>query len=195
MPSSETCRACSRARAAQQTEKPLVHENISDLRGVIPQLVYHKGGSVLHVLRGQVGTEAFWRSMREYYRLHQNGLASSKDLQRAFEETSGQDLEWFFAQWLHWSTIPALEGSWWWDDAEKKIVLQVIQTQKGKPFRLPLEVGIVADGSAVPKVEKIEVTQTSQRFEIAADHAPSDVALDPNTWMLMEPPTFSRRQP
>ena len=32
-------------------------------------------------------------------------------------------------------------------------------------------------------------------FEIAADRAPSDIALDPNTWMLMEPPKFSRRQP
>jgi len=39
------------------------------------------------------------------------------------------------------------------------------------------------------------LTQASQRFEIAADRAPSDVALDPNTWMLMEPPKFSRRQP
>src|SRR6185295_14922804 len=35
-----------RARAAQeQGKQPLVHQNISDLRGVIPQLVYQKGGS------------------------------------------------------------------------------------------------------------------------------------------------------
>ena len=184
-----------RARAAQQTEKPLVHENISDLRGVIPQLVYQKGGSVLHVLRGQVGTDAFWKSIREYYRRHQNGLASSLDLQRAFEETSGQDLGWFFTQWLHWPTVPALEGTWWWDEAGKKVILQIAQTQKGNAYRLPLEVGLVADGAAVPKLEKIELTRTSQRFELAADRAPSDVVLDPNTWMLMEPPKFSRRQP
>ena len=184
-----------RARTAQQTEKPLVHENISDLRGVIPQLVYQKGGSVLHVLRGQVGTETFWSAIREYYRRYQNGLATSKDLQRVFEETSGQDLEWFFAQWLHWPAVPALEGSWVWDDAGKKVVIQLAQTQKGKPFRLPLEVGLVTEGSVVPRVEKIELTQASQRFEIAADRAPADVVLDPNTWMLMEPPKFSRRQP
>jgi aminopeptidase N len=184
-----------RARTAQQTEKPLVHENISDLRGVIPQLVYQKGGSVLHVLRGQVGTETFWRAIHEYYRRYQNGLATSRDLQRVFEETSGQDLEWFFAQWLHWPTIPALEGSWVWDDAGKKVVIQLTQTQKGKPFRLPLEVGLVTEGNVVPRIEKIELTQASHRFEIVADRAPSNIVLDPNTWMLMEPPKFSPRQP
>lgn len=184
-----------RARTAQQTEKPLVHENISDLRGVIPQLVYQKGGSVLHVLRGQVGTDAFWKAIREYYRRHQNGLASSADLERVFEETSGQNLDWFFAQWLHWPTVPAVEGSWWWDEARKKIVIQLAQTQKGKPYRLPLEVGLATDGTAGLRIEKVESTQASQRFEIAADKAPTDVVLDPNTWMLMEPPKFSRRQP
>jgi aminopeptidase N len=184
-----------RARTAAQTEKPLVHENISDLRGVIPPLVYQKGGSVLHVLRGQVGTDAFWMAIREYYRRHQNGLASSADLQRAFEETSGQNLEWFFTQWLHWPTVPAVEGSWWWDDAARKVVIQLAQTQKGKPYRLPLEIGLFGDTTTAPRIEKVELTQVSQRFEIAADRAPSDLTLDPNTWMLMEPPKFSRRRP
>ena len=184
-----------RARTAAQTEKPLVHENISDLRGVIPPLIYQKGGSVLHVLRGQVGTEAFWTAIREYYRRHQNGLATSADLERVFEETSGQNLDWFFAQWLHWPTIPAVEGTWWWDGAGKKVIIQLTQTQRGKPYRLPLEVGLAGDGTTAPRIEKLELTQASQRFEIAAERAPSDVALDPNTWMLMEPPKFSRRQP
>ncbi len=181
-----------RARAAQQTGKPLVHENISDLRDVIPQLVYQKGGSVLHVLRGQVGTENFWKAIREYYRQNQNGLASSKDLQRAFEETSGQNLDWFFDQWLHWPTIPALEGSWSWDDAGKRVIIQLSQTQKGKPYRLPLEVGLIDGGAATPKIQKIEINGATQRFEISADRAPTDVVLDPNTWMLMEPPKFTR---
>ncbi|MFL5489238.1 MAG: hypothetical protein ACJ8AJ_12235 [Gemmatimonadaceae bacterium] len=75
------------------------------------------------------------------------------------------------------------------------MVIQLTQTQKGKPYRLPLEVGLAADSAAGLRIEKIDLTQENQRFEIAADRAPSDVALDPNTWMLMEPPKFSRRQP
>ena len=36
------------------------------------------------------------------------------------------------------------------------------------------------------KLEKIEMTQRTQRFEIAADQEPQSVRLDLNTWILME---------
>ena len=45
---------------------------------------------------------------------------------------------------------------------------------------MPLEVGI--DG----RTEKIEMTQKQQRFEMAADKEPTEVSLDPNTWILMD---------
>jgi len=188
-------RACA---AEEQSKLPLVHENISDLAGVIPQLVYQKGGSVLQMLRGQVGTEGFWTAIREYYRRHQNGNASSDDLRRAFEQTSGQDLQWFFDQWLHWTTTPALEGGWFYDAGAKKIIIDLAQTQTGKPFRLPLEIGIVPDGATAQRspalrIEKVELNQARQRFELSADRAPRDVVLDPNTWMMMDPPKFVAR--
>jgi aminopeptidase N len=189
-----------RARAAEeQSHLPLVHENIDDLAGVIPQLVYQKGGSVLQMLRGQVGTEDFWKAIREYYRRHQNGNASSDDLRRAFEETTGQELQWFFSQWLHGTTTPALEGEWSYDSAAKKIVIELAQTQPGKPFRLPLEIAIVPDTTGAQarpaiRMEKIELNSARQRFEIAADRAPRDVQLDPNSWVMMDPPKFAARR-
>jgi aminopeptidase N len=183
-----------RARAAEaQSKLPLVHENISDLRGVIPQLVYQKGGSVLQMLRGQVGTPGFWTGIREYYRHHRDGNASSDDLRRAFEQTSGQDLQWFFSQWLHWTTTPALDGGWSYDAAAKKIIIDLAQTQQGNPFRLPLEIGIASDSTNALRIEKIELTQARQRFEIPADRAPKDLTLDPNTWVMMDPPKFVAR--
>jgi aminopeptidase N len=179
-----------RARAAQeQTKGPVVHENISDLRGVIPQVVYQKGGSVLQMLRGQVGTDAFWTGIREYYHRFQNGNASSDDLRRAFEETSGQDLRWFFDQWLHRASIPALDGSWRFDPAAKTLVIELAQTQGGPAYRLPLEVAIETD-SAGTRIEKIDMHDGKQRFEISADAPPRGVTLDPNSWVLMAPPKF-----
>lgn len=196
-----------RAIAAEaQSKAPLVHENIDDLRGVIPQLVYQKGGSVLQMLRGQVGTDNFWKSIRAYYAQHQNGNASSDDLRRAFEQTSGQDLQWFFDQWLHWTTTPALEGSWSYDAVAKTIIVELQQTQQGKPFRLPLEIGVVADSATAPapagrgaqaepavRIEKIDLNQARQRFVIPAARAPKALVLDPNTWIMMEPPKFVAR--
>ena len=70
------------------------------------------------------------------------------------------------------------------------------QTQTGKPFRLPMEIGIVADSAAAgsaPRIERIDLNQAKQRFEIPADKAPKDVVLDPNTWIMMDPPRFVAR--
>ena len=177
--------------AEKRLNEPVVHNNIADLKGVIPPLVYQKGGWVLHMLRAQLGTETFWTGIREYYRRYRDANASSDDLRRVMEEVSGQDLRWFFDQWLHRNFSPSLTGSWRYDAAAKKIVIELTQTQAGEPYRLPLEVSVTSDSTGLPaKIARIEQTQMKQRFEIVTDRPPKDVVLDPNTWMLMDPPTF-----
>src|SRR6185503_10652625 len=96
------------------TEKRLpgvavVHNNLADMSRVLNQLVYQKGGWVLHMLRGQVGTEKFWAGIRDYYRRYRDGNASTADFRRVMEENSGQDLGWFFEQWLYRAGSPAEE--------------------------------------------------------------------------------------
>ena len=46
----------------------VIHDNLADMRKVLNRLVYQKGGWMLHMLRGQLGTETFWAGIREYYR-------------------------------------------------------------------------------------------------------------------------------
>lgn len=66
--------------AEKRLNEPVVHNNTADLEGVIPALVYQKGGWVLHMLRAQLGTETFWAGIREYYRRYRDANASSDDL-------------------------------------------------------------------------------------------------------------------
>lgn len=188
-------RARTTALAAEtKFNEPVVHKNISDLRGVIPPLVYQKGAWVLHMLRAQIGTDTFWTGIREYYARYRNSNASTDDLRRVMEEVSGQKLDWFFDQWLNRNYSPALAGSWSYDPATKKVVIDLTQTQAGSAYRLPLDIGIVGDSAgAPPTIAKIEMTQSRQHFEIPAAAAPRDVMLDPNTWLLMQPPKFTKR--
>ncbi len=180
--------------AEKRLNEPVVHNNIDDLKGVIPNLVYQKGAWVLHMLRGQVGTETFWTGIRAYYRQHRDGNASTDDLRRAMEEVSGQDLTWFFEQWLHRTLSPALTGTWSYDTATKQVVIELTQAQPGSPYRFPLEVGVVLDSVSTPmSVTKVEMTQATQRFTIPVAGAPKAVVLDPNTWLLMDPPQLMRR--
>jgi len=187
----------SRERILQLEKKtpdtPIIHRNLSDMRRVLNQFVYQKGGWTLHMLRYYMGTERFWDGIREYYRRYQNQNASTDDLRLVMERTSGKDLRWFFDQWLTRSGVPALSGSWRYDAGAKQVVIELTQSQAGEPYRLPLEFGIALPAAPAPRIERGELTGREGRFTFPADAEPTDVTLDPNTWVLMESPVFAKR--
>jgi aminopeptidase N len=164
----------------------VIHDNLADPRQVLNPLVYQKGAWTLHMLRGQVGTDKFWTGIRDYYKRYRDANASTDDLRGAMEENSGQELSWFFRQWLRRPGSPILEGSWRYNATQKRIEIDLAQTQPGEPYRLPLEFGISQEGAATQRIEKVEMNQLKQRFEFAADKEPAAVNLDPNTWVLMQ---------
>ena len=75
---------------------------------VFRALVYNKGAAVLHMLRRLVGDEAFFNGLRRFYFDRKFDKAGTDDLQRAFEQESGQSLERFFERWIHGATLPRL---------------------------------------------------------------------------------------
>jgi aminopeptidase N len=162
------------------------HHDLADMKKVLNQVVYQKGGWTLHMLRGEVGNDKFWAGIREYYRRYRDGNASTEDFRKVMEEAAGVDLRGFFEQWLNRPGSPVVEGGWSYDAEAKKIRIELAQTQGGDAYRLPLEVGVVELGVAQARVEKIEMTRGTQAFEIAAEKEPVSVVLDPNTWVLMD---------
>ena len=159
---------------------PVVHVNHDDaVREPTNALVYQKGAWILHMLREQVGTETFWRGIRDYYRRHMNATASTDDFRRVMEQTSGQDLTWFFRQWLNRPGVPALSGTWRYDATAKEVVVTVRQTQTAEPYRLSLGVGLVSAAGALPNVRQMAIDgrETTMRFTAASE--PAAVVLDP----------------
>jgi aminopeptidase N len=178
-----------------QPELPVVHVNFDEggAAGPNKQLVYQKGAWTLHMLRDQIGTEAFWRGIRTYYREHMHGLASTDDLRRAMEQSSGQDLAWFFRQWLTRGGAPAIEGSWRYDATAKQVVVSIRQTQTGDPFRLSLGVGLIS-ASGPARVVQMAVTGRDATMAIPVEAEPTSVALDPGVWVLADWGAFTRQQ-
>jgi aminopeptidase N len=174
-------------------DTPVIHRNLSDMSNVLNRFVYQKGGWVLHMLRARIGTDAFWTGIREYYRRYQNSSASTDDFRRVMEQTSGEDLQGFFTQWLTRPGVPKLEGTWQYDAAAKRVTVALSQTVAGDPFRLPIEIGIVQAPGALPRIEKAELTDRTATFSFASDAEPASVTLDPNTWLLFEAGTFARK--
>ncbi len=155
-------------------------------KGIPNQVVYQKGAWVLHLLRGQVGTEKFWAGIREYYHRFRDGNASTADFRKVMEEASGQSLGWFFQQWVYRPGSPVLEGGWQYDAGSHRIEIELTQTEPGAAFRLPVEIGVTSAAGAPLKISTIQMTEKRQHFSIASDLEPASVELDPNTWLLAQ---------
>lgn len=76
-------------------------------------LVYEKGAYILHMLRrylidDHTGSDArFWQLLRTFLATYAGRAASSMDFIRSVAKSAGEDLTWFFDQWLFASAIPA----------------------------------------------------------------------------------------
>jgi len=167
----------------QRPDYRVVHDQLDDMSKVTTGMQYQKGAWTLHMLRGLLGTEVFWRGIQSYYALYRDGNASTSDFRRVMEQVSGQELEWFFDQWLRQGGVPTIAGSW--SHAGETLRLGLRQTQATYGFRLPIEVELrFEDGST--QRELVFMQERDERFELAATRAPVEVLLDPDTWLLLQ---------
>ncbi len=176
---------------ADRPDYRIVHDNLTDMSQVTTGMMYQKGAWTLHMLRGVIGTEAFWEGIRTYYGRHFNGNASTDDFRRAMEEASGTDLGWFFRQWLYQGGVLALDGGWDYNADRGLVTVDLAQTQPGYRFAMPLDIAIHPVEGA-PRVERIQIDDQQHTFEFAVDGEPTAVVLDSGLWVLMEA-SFIRR--
>jgi aminopeptidase N len=169
-----------RAAAAAQKKmphQPILHHNLEDPAKVLNSLIYDKGAWVLHMLRGVAGPEDFWAGIRAYYARYRDGNATTAAFRQVMEEQTGQDLQWFFDQWLDRPGWPELKSSTRYEN--QKLIIDLEQTQPGQWYRLPIEIAIG------PRIERLDMNAKQQRFEIGLNKPPGPVILDPNQWVLM----------
>ncbi|HYG79193.1 MAG TPA: M1 family metallopeptidase, partial [Pyrinomonadaceae bacterium] len=174
-------------RDAKMHRTPIYDTETEDLFRLLNANNYQKGGWVLHMLRGTLGDEAFFKGIRAYYRAHAHGVASTEDLRAALEKSSGKNLKEFFARWVYAAGHPRYEASWSWQAARRgrgELVIRLRQTQEGAPFPDPLAVEIVTDRGTQRATLKPTGKETTLRVPLSSQ--PSDVRIDPDEWILKE---------
>ena len=164
---------------------PLVNPAIEDPNQHLNRNSYQKGAWVLHMLRHNVGDDAFWAGIQQYYKAHRNANASSADLQKAMEAASGKDLDTFFQQWLYQPGQPMIEASWRYDKDKKELVLSLAQTQQGPLFNTPVELAMIGPDGRKSQTTFV-LSKKQESISIPRDTAPASIELDPNTWLLTE---------
>ncbi len=165
----------------------LIAQELTDPNDMLNSNAYQKGGWLLHMLRRQMGDVAFWQGIRDYYREYRDSNALTEDLQRIMESASGQDLEWFFRQWAYTPGHPVLAGSWRYDAGSGRVDVTIRQEQSsGETFRFPLDLGIGFGNAATTFIETVEIESAEQSFSFEVEDAPTELILDPETWLLYE---------
>ena len=168
-------------------EYRIVHDNLKDMQKVTSSQTYQKGSWVLHMLRGVIGTDNFWKGIQSYYHKYRNSNATTDDFRSEMEEVSGIDLSTFFQQWLYTGGTLKYAGSWQFDADESRVKIKLDQVQNdGSLFKMPLEIGIYFAGQYDPQIEIVQVNERSNFFTINVVSEPDSIILDPNTWILME---------
>jgi aminopeptidase N len=169
----------------------LYNRRAADVNGLFDNaaITYNKGGAVLHMLREQVGTEKFWKAVNIYLNRHKLANVESTDLKRAMEEASGQDLGWFFDQWVYGISAPKLTVKPVYSTRTKTLKLTITQTQKTEAmvtsaFRMPMDIEIKAGRNTVTK--PIAVTKRVEIISIPSASKPSEIVLDPNDKVILK---------
>jgi len=140
---------------------------------------YHKAAMVFLMLRDAIGTEAFDRGLRSFWREHRGRVASWDDLRAAFEAASKQDLRPYFSQWLDRAGAPAprlAAASTARDGARWRVEVEL--TQSAPAWRLRLPLALQFDGGA-EELRWVNFGDERQRFTLHVDRRPVGVLLDP----------------
>jgi aminopeptidase N len=150
--------------------------------------LYEKGACVLHMLRKELGEDAFWRAIRTYAGANRGGSVVTEDLLRAVQQATGRNLEWFFDQWVFHGGHPELTVSWTHDEKRGELALTVKQGQAGdaltpEAFRFQAEVELVFAGGRRER-HVLEITRRDHTLHVPCERAPERVRFDPEGDLL-----------
>jgi aminopeptidase N len=171
---------------SQSKREPLIRYRYINREDMFDRHSYDKGGRVLHMLRKYVGDEAFFAALNRYLTQNKQSAVEISKLRSAFEETTGEDLMWFFNQWFLKRGHPELRITHTY--ANGQVALRVQQTQDTlfQPvYRLPVTVAVWT-GSNQPIEHRITVTKADQTFTLPASQKPNLVKFDNESQLLAQ---------
>ncbi len=71
-------------------------------------IIYSKGGGMLRMVEGYIGSQAFKKAIRAYLKRHAYGCATSNDLWQSFQEASGLPIADIIKRWIEQPGHPLL---------------------------------------------------------------------------------------
>jgi aminopeptidase N len=147
-------------------------------------LVTDKGAMILHMLRWVLGDQKFDQTMRSFAAKYAGKSASLDDFRALAEQNYGDQLTWFFSQWLDSTGAPEFKTKYTiyrlGNNKGFRVVGQI--SQDLDLFRMPVELKIDTDGKTETK--RIEVVGTNSAFTVETYGKPRRIVVDPDDRVL-----------
>src|SRR2546423_18130 len=156
---------------------------LDDQSAAYQSIVFYKGSMVFRMLRETIGREKFDQLLAKFLRNFKGKNASIDDFEKLADQVSGENLRYFFAQWVEGTGVP-----------EFTVDYQIIRTRAGKfrtrgtvkqnleTLKMPVELLLRAEGDNEQKIVRIE--GKSEDFDFESNGQPIEVVVDPNNKIL-----------
>lgn len=168
--------------------RPVVFDRYNRPEDNFDSHTYPKGAAVLHMLRFVMGDKPFFRTLKHFLHKHEFQAVDTHDFMTAIKDATGQNLDWFFEQFIFKPGHPFFKISYTWDEKSQKIKLKVVQTQdtsQGIPiYTIPVIIGITTPEKTIS--EKVWIKHKEQAFEFSVDKKPLLVRFDEGNYLLKE---------
>jgi len=160
-------------------------EDSLNVGALFSNTVYDKGSWALHMLRGVMGDTLFFTALKNYATdpNFYYGNATTEDFQAVCEAVYGQSLEWYFEEWVYrdgrpnytytWETAPAAGGY--------ETTLTLMQSNP-IPYKMPLQIRLSAGLQSADFT--VWDSLSFQEFQFTSAFEPTDLAVDPDDWVL-----------
>src|SRR6266851_5323707 len=147
-------------------------------------LVTDKGAMILHMLRWVLGEDKYLKTMREFAETYSGKSATMDDFRAIAEKQYGEQLTWFFSQWLDSTGAPEFKVKYttYRLGSNKGFRVTGAITQDLDLFRMPVDLRIDTDGKTEDK--KIEVVGTNSAFTVETFGRPRRISVDPDHRVL-----------
>ncbi len=143
---------------------------------------YGKSLMFFHMLRSELGDQAFVSALRNFYENYKFHFATFTDIEKSFETAVGRSLKPEFDQWVTRAGAPEIRLR----DAETgrhgdgyTVKAAIEQVQQGKPYRLRIPVAVTMEGSEKAFQSVIETQAGKKDFEISVPARPLRIDIDP----------------
>ena len=150
---------------------------------------YSKGAVVLHMLRGVLGKETFFNVLKTYLADPDlaYGVATTEDFQAVAEEVSGEDLDYFFSEWIYGENYPVYSYDWGYapnDEGGYDCWINISQEQNTNPkyFTMPVQIKVITTGDDT--YHTFFNNKIDQTFNFQTESEPLTIQFDPENLIL-----------